>query len=75
MIAGTPTIFINGRVFDGHQDMNDWIVQELANIKEGGGSPPASGSASTPASSASPSGSSSGRADAGKPAPAAVPKK
>lgn len=40
-IAGTPTIFINGRVFDGHQDMNDWITQELANIKEGGGTPPA----------------------------------
>ncbi len=53
-IGGTPTIFINGRLYDGHQDMNDWIVQELANLKEGGGTPPA------PPPSAS--------ADAGKPA-------
>ena len=51
-IAGTPTIFINGRTFDGHQDMNEWIIQELANIKEGGAKPPtpapvASGDAGT----------------------------
>jgi protein-disulfide isomerase len=38
-IGGTPTIFINGRLFDGH-DMNEWIAQELASIKEGGGTPP-----------------------------------
>ena len=44
-IAGTPSIFINGRMFDGHQDMNDWIVQELANIKEGGGPVPAAAGA------------------------------
>ena len=60
-IAGTPTIFINGRVFDGHQDMNDWINQELANIKEGGAAPPATAPPATapPAPPAS--------ADAGKP--------
>jgi protein-disulfide isomerase len=39
-IGGTPTIFINGRLFDGHQDMNDWITLELASMKEGGGTPP-----------------------------------
>ena len=55
-IAGTPTIFINGRVYDGQQDMNDWITQEIASIKEGGGAAP---SPSAAASSAS--------ADAGKP--------
>ncbi len=54
MIAGTPTIFINGRLFDGHQDMNDWVTAELASLKEGGGTPPA-----PPAPPAS--------ADAGKP--------
>ena len=40
-IGGTPTIFINGRLFDGHQDMGEWITQELASIKENGGAPPA----------------------------------
>ncbi len=29
-IGGTPTIFINGRLFDGHEDMKDWITLELA---------------------------------------------
>ncbi len=28
-IGGTPTIFINGRLFDGRQDMNEWITLEL----------------------------------------------
>jgi protein-disulfide isomerase len=56
-IGGTPTIFINGRLFDGHQDMNEWITQELASLKEGGGTP----APSAPAASAS--------ADAGKPSP------
>ncbi|MBX3216535.1 MAG: thioredoxin domain-containing protein [Labilithrix sp.] len=29
-IEGTPTIFINGRQFDGHQDLNEWLNLELA---------------------------------------------
>lgn len=33
-IQGTPSIFINGRTYDGHQDMNEWIDLEL-----GGGEP------------------------------------
>jgi protein-disulfide isomerase len=61
-IAGTPTIFINGRLFDGHQDMNDWIALELASL----GSGSALGIAGTPAGDAGkPVGDAS---DAGKPA-------
>lgn len=56
-IGGTPTIFINGRLFDGRQDMNDWISLELASINAGD-------KAATPATPAA-------AADAGKPAPAA----
>jgi len=52
-IQGTPTIFINGRLYDGHQDMNEWITQELASIKEGGGSAPAHAPSSAPAASGS----------------------
>lgn len=53
-IGGTPTIFINGRLFDGHQDIQDWIALELATVKgegvKGEGKPaPAAGDAgSTP---------------------------
>jgi protein-disulfide isomerase len=54
-IGGTPTIYINGRLYDGHQDLNEWVTQELASLKEGGGAPAPS---TPPAASA----------DAGKPA-------
>ena len=57
-IGGTPTIFINGRLFDGHQDLNDWIALELAS---------ASGSAGTPPTPPVPV-----AVDAGKPAPASA---
>jgi protein-disulfide isomerase len=53
-IGGTPTIFINGRLFDGRQDMNDWIALELATA----------GAAPAPSAPASAS------ADGGKAAPA-----
>lgn len=52
-IGGTPTIFINGRLFDGHQDIQDWIALELASIKgegakgEGKPAPAAGDSGST----------------------------
>ncbi|MDB4941992.1 MAG: Periplasmic thiol:disulfide interchange protein DsbA [Labilithrix sp.] len=59
MIAGTPSIYINGRVYDGHQELGEWVTQELATIKAGGGS--------APAPSASPSAAAS--ASAGGPAP------
>jgi len=38
-IGGTPTIFINGRLFDGRQDINEWIALELASIGQGGTAP------------------------------------
>ncbi len=60
-IQGTPTIFINGRLYDGHQDMNDWINDELKSIKENGG-------AAAPAPSSAPAASGSAKsaaADAG----------
>jgi protein-disulfide isomerase len=69
-IGGTPTIFINGRLFDGHQDMNEWIQLDLQTVGiggSGGTKPAASGSA---APSASGSGSALPIAtggDAGKP--------
>jgi protein-disulfide isomerase len=40
-IGGTPTIFINGRLFDGHQDMNEWIALELQSAGAGGPTAPA----------------------------------
>ncbi|MBX3185736.1 MAG: thioredoxin domain-containing protein [Labilithrix sp.] len=57
-IGGTPTIFVNGRLFDGHQDMNDWIALELSTM-----------GASSPPPSAADAGSTLGVAtgDAGKP--------
>jgi protein-disulfide isomerase len=59
-IGGTPTIFINGRLFDGRQDMNEWISLELASLGAGGGTAP----------SASSTGSGAPAADAGKAAAA-----
>lgn len=45
-IGGTPTIFINGRLFDGRQDLNEWIALELAEVGgDKGAAPAASGSA------------------------------
>jgi protein-disulfide isomerase len=55
-IGGTPTIFINGRLYDGHQDMNEWVTLELASLAAGGGGAPA------------PSTSAVAAPDAGKPA-------
>ena len=62
-IGGTPTIFINGRLFDGHQDMNDWITLELASL--------AAGTPGTPGPNMAVA---SGAADGGKP-PDAGPRK
>lgn len=39
-IGGTPTIFINGRQFDGHQDLNEWIALELSSTTGGAPTPP-----------------------------------
>jgi hypothetical protein len=27
-VKGTPTIYVNGREFDVHQDLNEWIAQD-----------------------------------------------
>jgi protein-disulfide isomerase len=44
-IGGTPTIFINGRLFDGRQDINEWITLELANASADAGAAPAASAA------------------------------
>ena len=65
-IEGTPSIFINGRQFDGHSDLNEWLNLELAMMgKQPGEATAAPADAGTKAT------------DAGKPsAPAAsAPKK
>ena len=67
-IEGTPTIFINGRQYDGHQDMNEWLNTELQ--MAGRTVPAASGatSSSAPAASSSspPAKAPSSPGDAGK---------
>jgi predicted DsbA family dithiol-disulfide isomerase len=66
-IEGTPTIFINGRQYDGHQDMNEWINTELQMIR----SAPAASASGSAAPVTSTSASASAKApsspvDAGK---------
>jgi protein-disulfide isomerase len=72
-IEGTPSIFINGRQFDGHQDLNEWLNLELQMM---GAKPPpapsASASAPSPVSDAGASrAGTKAPVDAGKPAAAA----
>lgn len=62
-IEGTPTIYINGRQYDGHQDLNEWLNTELQ--MAGRAAPATSGSAP-----AVPSGSASGKTPATPPGPA-----
>ncbi|OJY25663.1 MAG: hypothetical protein BGO98_34120 [Myxococcales bacterium 68-20] len=62
-IEGTPALFINGRQFDGHQDLNEWLDLELAMM---GKQPASHGETAAPAADAG------AKADAGK-APAATP--
>jgi predicted DsbA family dithiol-disulfide isomerase len=63
-IEGTPTIFINGRQYDGHQDMNEWLNTEL---QMAGRAPATSSSAASSASAPAASGSASAKpVDAGK---------
>lgn len=47
-IGGTPSIFVNGRTFDGHQELGDWITMEMTFM----GVTPSAGGAAAPASSA-----------------------
>jgi protein-disulfide isomerase len=66
-VSGTPTLFINGRQYDGHQDLNDWITMELAMISGAKAAPP--GSSSAPAMKAAPPGSSAPAASGSAGAP------
>jgi protein-disulfide isomerase len=50
-IQGTPSVFINGRTYDGHQDLPDWIALDLQTM---GASPaPSAPPSAAPSSSAS----------------------
>ncbi len=54
-IQGTPTIFVNGRQYDGHEDLDEWIQQDLQTM--GASAPPSApvaSSAPAPSSSAAP---------------------
>lgn len=66
-IEGTPSIYINGRHFDGRSDMDEWLNLELSMMgKQAPAAPPSSGSSAPVAS-----GSAAPKTDAGaKPAPA-----
>jgi protein-disulfide isomerase len=66
-VEGTPTIFLNGRAFDPHQDLDDWINLELQSLQ----SPRAAGTGATGVGAA---GSAAPAAPSGKTA-AAAPKK
>jgi protein-disulfide isomerase len=48
-VLGTPTIFINGREYDPHQDLDEWITMEL---QTAGAGAPAAAAAPSAASSA-----------------------
>lgn len=61
-IEGTPSIFINGRQFDGHSDLNEWLDLELAMMGRTPGAPSTAPAADAGANA-------KGAADAGKPAP------
>lgn len=73
-IEGTPSIFINGRQFDGHQDLNEWINLEL--LMAGKGSPASSSTTSTPIATSPDAGKTDGggaapKASAAAPTPSA----
>lgn len=67
-IEGTPSIFINGRQFDGRQDLNEWLNLELAMMGKQPAAPSSSGSAA-PAGDAGTPKAAAGDAGA-KPTPA-----
>ena len=67
-IGGTPTIFVNGRLFDGRQDLNEWIALELANATGDAGAAPAPATSGGSADAGKTMPAASGAASAGKPA-------
>jgi protein-disulfide isomerase len=60
-IEGTPSIFINGRQYDGHQELNEWLDLELSMM----GKHPAAAASASAHADASPG----AKGDAGKPPP------
>jgi protein-disulfide isomerase len=42
-VRGTPTIYVNGREFDIHQDLNEWIAQDTGESVKPAPSTPAVG--------------------------------
>ncbi len=52
-VKGTPTLFINGREFDTHQDLGEWLSQELGAAGSRAAAPAASGAPSGSAPAAS----------------------
>jgi protein-disulfide isomerase len=49
-VKGTPTIYVNGREFDIHQDLNEWIAQDTGEVaKPSSTAPPSVAATSTKA--------------------------
>lgn len=70
-IEGTPTLFINGRQFDGRQDLRDWIALEIQMARgEGQGTDKAAAASSDGGAASTDAGAASavdaGKADAAK---------
>ena len=59
-VTGTPTIYINGRDYDPHQDLNEWLALEL------GGAEGASAAASASSGASSAAAKNAGDAGAAK---------
>ncbi len=72
-IEGTPTLYINGRQFEMHQDINEWLNLELSMMgKSAAPATPGSAARAGGSASAAPSASASSSATPkGKPAPSA----
>jgi protein-disulfide isomerase len=68
-IEGTPSIFINGRQFDGRQDLNEWLNLELAMMGRQP-APPAPAKSGADPTVASDAGTKPTAVDAGKAPPA-----
>jgi protein-disulfide isomerase len=53
-VKGTPTIYINGREFDIHQDLNEWIAQETGESAKASAAASGSGTPKPPSSASAP---------------------
>jgi protein-disulfide isomerase len=69
-IEGTPTLFINGRQFDGHQDLNEWMNLELQMMGKTPATPSSASSTPDPTRASDAGATTKAAADAGKAAPA-----